>query len=103
MTAPHAVSDASMLRMRSPLPVARRRCRTVIAAALFTLLAVREAAACAVCFSTSDPSVVSSLNAGIFVLLGVTAVVLAGFVRFIVSVARRANSMPLLDIEEPQG
>jgi hypothetical protein len=32
-----------------------------------------------------------SVNAGIFVLLGVTAVVLAGFVRFFVSIARRAR------------
>ena len=74
----------------------------MIAVALFALLAVREVAACAVCYSDSDPVLVSSLNAGIFVLLGVTAVVLAGFARFIVSVARRANRVSLLDIEEPQ-
>ena len=46
--------------------------------------------ACPVCFGAAEPAVRESVNAGIFVLLGVTAVVLAGFVRFFVSIARRA-------------
>jgi len=47
--------------------------------------------ACPVCFGAAEPAVRESVNAGIFVLLGVTAVVLAGFVRFFVSIARRAR------------
>ena len=47
--------------------------------------------ACPVCFGAAEPAVRESVNAGIFVLLGVTAAVLAGFVRFFVSIARRAR------------
>ena len=45
---------------------------------------------CPVCFNASaaDESVRASLNLGILVLMGVTGVVLAGFLRFIVSIAR---------------
>ena len=80
----------------------RRGCRIAVGVVLITVFAVPEAAACAVCYSDSDPVLVSSLNAGIFVLLGVTAVVLAGFARFIISLARRANSVSLLEMEPPQ-
>jgi hypothetical protein len=66
------------------------------------LLSASEAAACPVCYSASDPVIVSSLNAGIFVLLGVTGVVLAGFLRFIVSLVRRARNTPVLTLEEPR-
>ena len=47
---------------------------------------------CPVCFNaaTSDDTVRHSLNLGIFVLMGVTGVVLAGFLRFIISIARRS-------------
>jgi hypothetical protein len=48
--------------------------------------------ACAVCFTAADPAITQSLNAGIFVLLGVTGVVLAGFAWFIVSLVRRARA-----------
>jgi hypothetical protein len=52
--------------------------------------------ACPVCFNAaiSDETVRTSLNLGIFVLLGVTACVLAGFLRFIVSIARRSKTQP---------
>jgi hypothetical protein len=53
--------------------------------------------ACPVCFLPADEAARTSLNLGIFVLLGVTAVVLAGFVRFIVSLARRARTTPLVE------
>ena len=45
---------------------------------------------CPVCFNAaaSDDTVRQSINLGIFVLMGVTAVVLSGFVRFIVSIVR---------------
>ena len=50
--------------------------------------------ACPVCFNaaTSDDTVRASLNLGIIVLLGVTTCVLAGFLRFIVSIVRRSSS-----------
>lgn len=53
--------------------------------------------ACPVCFLPADETARTSLNLGIFVLLGVTGVVLAGFLRFIASVARRAKAAPLIE------
>jgi predicted transporter len=49
---------------------------------------------CPVCFNAvaSDETVRASLNLGILVLMGVTAGVLAGFLRFIVSIARLSNA-----------
>jgi hypothetical protein len=49
---------------------------------------------CPVCFNaaTSDETVRASLNLGIFVLMGVTAGVLAGFARFIIAIARRSSA-----------
>jgi hypothetical protein len=47
--------------------------------------------ACPVCFGNVEPAVRESLNAGILVLLGVTAVVLACFVRFFIALARRSR------------
>jgi hypothetical protein len=51
---------------------------------------------CPVCFNAaaSDETVRQSLNLGIFVLMGVTGVVLAGFLRFIVSIVRRSKDAP---------
>jgi hypothetical protein len=47
-----------------------------------------------VCFLPVDETARTSLNLGIFVLLGVTALVLGGFLRFIASLARRASAAP---------
>jgi hypothetical protein len=49
---------------------------------------------CPVCFSASsgDETLRASLNLGIFVLMGVTAGVLAGFLRFIISIARLSKA-----------
>jgi hypothetical protein len=47
--------------------------------------------ACPVCFGGEDTAMRESLNAGIGVLMGVTAIVLAGFARFIVMIARRSR------------
>lgn len=47
--------------------------------------------ACPVCFGGEDPVVRESLNAGIFVLLGVTAIVLGLFARFFLALARRSR------------
>ena len=51
---------------------------------------------CPVCFNASaaDESVRASMNLGIFVLMGVTGVVLAGFLRFIMSIARLSKADP---------
>ena len=54
--------------------------------------------ACPVCYSAADPVVRESLNSGIGVLLAITVAVLAVFVRFIVSIARRAKAAsPLVE------
>ncbi len=47
--------------------------------------------ACPVCYTAADPAITESMNAGIFVLLGVTALVLGVVARFIASLARRAR------------
>jgi hypothetical protein len=47
--------------------------------------------ACPVCFGGEDSAMRESLNAGIGVLMGVTAIVLAGFARFILLLARRSR------------
>jgi len=51
---------------------------------------------CPVCFNgaASDDTVRQSINLGIFVLMGVTGVVLAGFLRFIISIVRRSKDGP---------
>jgi hypothetical protein len=46
---------------------------------------------CPVCFGGEDAAMRESLNAGIGVLMGVTAVVLGCFARFFVMLARRAD------------
>jgi hypothetical protein len=47
--------------------------------------------ACPVCFGGEDIAVRESMNAGIGVLLGITAVVLAVFARFFINLARRSR------------
>jgi hypothetical protein len=47
--------------------------------------------ACPVCFGGDDTLMRESLNAGIGVLMGVTAIVLAFFARFVVNLVRRAR------------
>jgi hypothetical protein len=47
--------------------------------------------ACPVCFGGEDTVMRESLNAGIGVLMGVTAIVLSGFARLIVVLARRSR------------
>ena len=46
---------------------------------------------CPVCYAPTDPVVQESLNLGIAVLLGVTALVLSGVFRFMLSVMRRSR------------
>jgi hypothetical protein len=49
--------------------------------------------ACPVCYNAAaaDDTVRTSINLGILLLLGVTVGVLAGFMRFIISIARRSQ------------
>lgn len=49
---------------------------------------------CPVCFNAaaSDDTVRQSINLGVFVLMGVTGVVLAGFLRFIISIVRLSKA-----------
>ena len=47
---------------------------------------------CPVCFTGADPVARETLNAGIGVLLAVTAVVLALFARFFLTLARRSRA-----------
>ena len=53
--------------------------------------------ACPVCFGGEDTVMRESLNAGIGVLMGVTTIVLAGFARFIVVLARRSRDAHLAE------
>lgn len=53
--------------------------------------------ACPVCFGGEDTVMRESLNAGIGVLMGVTAIVLAGFARFILLLARRSREAHLVE------
>jgi len=57
---------------------------------------------CPVCFNASaaDESVRASMNLGIFVLMGVTGVVLAGFLRFIMSIARLSKADPKVRLRD---
>lgn len=61
--------------------------------------------ACAVCFrgAEADPLVRDGLNAGIWVLLGVTGTVLAVLALFVVRLARRARAVQSGDADAPHG
>jgi len=48
--------------------------------------------ACPVCFQVEQGPVTDGIRAAVLVLVGVTVVVLAGFVRFVVRFARRAET-----------
>ena len=60
---------------------------------------------CPVCFNAaaSDETVRASLNLGILVLMGVTTGVLAGFLRFIVSIVRLSKADLIRLYENPAG
>ena len=72
---------------------------------LFTLLllaAPRAAFACPVCFGQSDSPLAWGINMGVFLMLGVTGVVLASFATFFIHLMRRARlaADPTLDAQE---
>jgi maltodextrin utilization protein YvdJ len=54
---------------------------------------------CPVWYAPTDAVVRESLNLGIFVLLGVTRVVLAAIARFMVAIARRSREAAQHDVE----
>jgi len=56
--------------------------------------------ACPVCFGGDDTLMRESLNAGIGVLMGVTAIVLAFFARLVVQIVRRANQAEHVGLTE---
>ncbi len=64
--------------------------------AILTVLSVaapRAALACPVCFGQSDAPMAVATNAGIWLMLGVVAVMLGGFASFFVYLIRRANRL----------
>ncbi len=66
------------------------RSAPLIAGALFLQLP-RAASACAVCYGAADSPMTKGMNAGIFALLGVTAIVLGGLAAFMVYLAVKAK------------
>ena len=64
----------------------------VVSATGVQLLAAAPAAACSVCYGNADKGapLVSSARLGVFLLLGVTAAVLAAFARFFFVLRKRA-------------
>ena len=58
---------------------------------VIVLGAPRVALACPVCFGQNDSPMANAMNAGIFIMLGVVAVILTGFGSFIYYLNRRAS------------
>lgn len=62
------------------------------AAIVLVLLAAQAASACPVCWGNPDDPMVQSANAGIWVLLGIVALVQVGFAALFISFWRRAKA-----------
>jgi len=58
---------------------------------MFVLAAPRAAFACSVCFGQSDSPMAKATNMGIFLMLGVVALVLGSFASFFIYLIRRAR------------
>ena len=70
--------------------------KRVLATLLFVMLAVaapRVAFACPVCFGQSDSPMASATNAGIWLMLGVVAIMLSGFASFFIYLSRRMKRL----------
>jgi hypothetical protein len=67
--------------------------RRVSALFLLAAGAATTVAACPVCFGDTDSQMARGANNGILVLLGIVAVVQAGFVALFVSLSRRARRL----------
>ncbi len=72
------------------LGVARQ---TALAILLLLALPAAPALACSVCFGNADPGtpLLTSARLGVFLLLGVTGVVLGAFLKFFIYLSRRAR------------
>jgi hypothetical protein len=57
----------------------------------------RVALACPVCFGQNDSPMAHAMNAGIFFMLGVVAVILTGFGSFVFYLSRRASLVDVPD------
>lgn len=79
--------------MRESSLARRRLTIAVLAAAIgIALLATASSAlGCSVCWGDSDSPMAAGVNMGIFVLLGVTCFVLAGFVLLILTIRSRTR------------
>lgn len=67
--------------------------------AILTTLAIaapRAALACPVCFGQSDSPMAAATNAGIWLMLGVVAVMLSGFASFFFYLSRRMKRLSRL-------
>ena len=64
--------------------------------ATLVLAAPRAALACPVCFGQSDSPMAAATNAGIWLMLGVVAVMLSGFASFFIYLSRRMNRLARL-------
>ncbi len=67
------------------------------------LAAPRAALACPVCFGQSDAPMAIATNDGIWLMLGVVAVMLGGFASFFVYLIRRANRLAQADTRSTAG
>jgi hypothetical protein len=70
--------------------------RVLSALVFLTLAAPRAALACPVCFGQSDSPMASATNAGIWLMLGVVAVMLSGFASFFIYLSRRMKRVERL-------
>jgi hypothetical protein len=61
--------------------------------AALMVAAPRVALACPVCFGESDSPMAAATNAGIWLMLGVVAIMLTGFASFFVYLMRRAKRL----------
>lgn len=67
--------------------------RRVVGLCLAGLVAASAASACPVCFGDSESQMAQGANNAILFLLGVVAVVQAGFIALFVSLRRRARQL----------
>jgi hypothetical protein len=65
--------------------------RRALAAAAAAALAPARALACPVCWGDADTPLAAAMNSGVYVLLGVTIVVLAAFATLIFTIRGRAR------------
>ena len=78
-----------------------RRTTPIAVLAVLMLTVPRVALACPICFGQSDSPLALGANMGIWVMLGVTGTVLAGFGGFILYLVRKAKmATPLVAAAE---